>query len=129
LGITSLVGRLVDKEFRRRLKSTFYRKQETTKLVQVPSSLVSANPSLNYSTKFTLFESLHLKVHNRQFILDSLIALSFYLARNAIFPQEGAKPEDSESKLSEEVFSIEADIIKEALQTNQLNDFFNECES
>jgi hypothetical protein len=29
---------------------------------------------------------------------------------------------------NEEVYSIEADIIKQVLQTEQLDDFFNECE-
>jgi hypothetical protein len=72
-----------------------------------------------------------LKVHNRQFILDSLIAVSFYLARNAIQPSEGVKFEGIESieRSCEEVFSIEAEIIKEVLKTDQLNDFFNECKS
>jgi hypothetical protein len=91
--------------------------------------LLTSTTGHNNSGKFTLFESLHLKVHNRQFILDSLIAVSFYLARNAIQPSEGVKFEGIESieRSCEEVFSIEAEIIKEVLKTDQLNDFFNEC--
>jgi hypothetical protein len=130
--VTSFIGRLVDKEFRHSLKTTFFRKQLSNKVTVVPNFLVSTNTTSNYvSSNLTLFESLHLKVHNTQFILDSLIAVSFYLARNPMQPSEQPKRQEFEYKerSGEEVFSLDAEIMKESLKTDQLNDFFNECKS
>jgi hypothetical protein len=125
MGIISLLVRLVDRDFRRGLKAMLVRRPEDKQNEAIARNALD----LRANDKFTLFESMHLKVHNTQFILDSLIAVTFYLARNTFQPSDQAKHQDLENKerSSEEVFSIETDTIKNALKTDQLNDFFNEC--
>lgn len=92
LGLITLSARLVDKEFRKAIVAMFGRQAEERTVVQ--NHLLSARSLSvvhNPNYKFTIFESLHLKVSYRQFILDSLISLSFYLARESIFSSDGVE--------------------------------------
>jgi hypothetical protein len=132
MGLIAILARLIDKTFRKALNSLF-RIERLTK-PKIHNGLLSYDFANSVTDKSSithaLFESLHMKVSSRQFILDSLISLSFNLAKNSIIPSEGAEESHQGSNLgrSEEVYSIEADIIKQVLQTEQLDDFFNECE-
>jgi hypothetical protein len=94
LGMISLPARLIDKQFRQALTSMFYRQARKKRVVQMEANLLSARlASVEYNPnyKFTIFESLHMKVSSRQFILDSLISLSFYLARESIYSSDGVE--------------------------------------
>jgi hypothetical protein len=93
LGLISFSARLVDKEFRAALKAVFWRKPPSREIVLQNSHFFAVDDtnSGDPKPKFTLFEYIHLKVSSRQFILDSLISVSFNLAKKSIFPSEGVE--------------------------------------
>jgi hypothetical protein len=94
MGIISMLARLIDKSFRKAIRRMFcrngppLRRQVRLSNGYLLSRGISATRSSN---RLNVFESLHLKVSSRQFILDSLISLSFYLARESIFSSDGVE--------------------------------------
>lgn len=92
MGITVFVARIVDSDFRKSFKSLVYpRIPKPRPLVSLEnSSQEDSGFSVNFdrvslllegSRHFEIFKSLHVKVPSQQFILDSLISLSFNFAR------------------------------------------------
>jgi hypothetical protein len=93
MGVISFLARLVDTEFRGALKAVLWRKPPPRELVLQNTHFFEVHDtnSRDPKLKFTLFEYIHLKVSSRQFILDSLISVSFNLAKRSIFPSDGVE--------------------------------------
>jgi hypothetical protein len=96
IGIISMLARLIDKSFMKAARNMLCRTgrpKRRTVLLSGNTHLLSRGISSAtfISNQLNVFESLHLKVSSRQFILDSLISLSFYLARESIYSSDGVE--------------------------------------
>lgn len=79
---------------------------------------------------FTVFEHIKLKVLTKQFILDSLISLSFYIASISQSNTNESIQNRSEIEIDKEKFySIEARNIAQVLDDEKFSTFFNGCKS
>jgi hypothetical protein len=98
MGLVSLFARLIDKDFRSAFIAIFIlRKQNEERPKEVQPIMTTSNclrTSINLRTdpdpKFLgVFDKLHMKVKYTQFILDSLISLSFNMSKQTIIPVDG----------------------------------------
>jgi len=128
-GTFVFIARLPDNEFRKEIRRLLGLKKvrpcrAIKRLFQIKSSFSCSEvvlASLAGKNDDSLFGSFH-----KKFIIDALVSLSFYFVRNqltdsTINSKEGSEP----NRLNEECYTIEADIIKEVVQHEQFNTFFN----
>lgn len=117
MGITVFVARTIDLDFRASLGDFWRRKLPIQKLLPTPINEVSINlldPHIEEQAYFGVFQSLQVKVNSKQFILDSLIALSFkFASHNGPYNQQN----------SENFYSIS----RSMLAKDGLKDLFNSC--
>lgn len=91
-GISVLIARLVDPDFRASFVKLICRRGNATKEwgARPPSQLLRVPSSLIDDTAFSeVFRSLHIKVNCTQFILDSLISLTLSLRRETLRAVKG----------------------------------------
>jgi hypothetical protein len=74
-----------------------------------------------------VFNNLYKKVSSIQFILDSLISLSFYFARITVPLGHSRVCLSCIRRPTEDEYSIEADMLKSISGLECLHDFLNEC--
>jgi hypothetical protein len=127
-GLVAFVSRIVDRDFRLAFYATVVAwKQEELDFSLIScteqASIISLNFRLQASKELeityrSVFEKLHLK-----FILDSLIALTFYFTRACFQDCYGVSMKQG---ATENVYSIDAEFIKEVVQVDRFNAYFDQ---
>jgi hypothetical protein len=128
------LARLADPDFRLSLKRLVLRTKKRQEWMKNDGFIIN---STSYSEETggqhrgksyeAVFNNLYKKVSFTQFILDSLIALSFYFARITVPIGHSRVCSSCIRRLTEDEYSIHADMLKSISGLECLHDFFNEC--
>jgi hypothetical protein len=134
-GIISFTARLLDREFRHIFLSIFRCPLTTLhKRLQGRHQLLrqhlEGSREIDEAVYLSVFERIQLKVTTKQFILDSLISLSFYISSqcSASVLITNSSYQENLLRDDEAFYSIRAENIKEVMKDDKFSNFFNVCE-
>lgn len=136
-GIVVFLARIIDTDFRMAFYTSVIAKKSTRGDITtenllmlshegtvVSKDLVVSAGKVQNSTYRSVFEQLHLKVPFTQFVMDSLITLTFYHTRASFDNCQGVSVKKG---LNETIYCIDAEFIKEVVQVDRFNSFFDKC--